>query len=69
MRRYVALPHPSAAWSENLTGWVGERPFLDVWEQDKAPQFTGLLDAHDVPLYRVQERAALGFDLTEESNV
>lgn len=61
MRRYVALPRSPVAWSENLTGWVGERPSLDVWEQDKTPQPIGLLDAHGTPIYVMPDTIRMGF--------
>jgi hypothetical protein len=58
--RYVSRPR---AWQDDYGGWQ-DRPTATVYEPDDAPQETGLLDALGNPLFRVVDRAPLGFDLT-----
>jgi hypothetical protein len=48
------------AWDSATTAWQ-ERPSATVWEQEKTPHATGLLDAAGVPLYRVPETVPMGF--------
>jgi len=65
--RYIAHRSAPRAWTDDAPVSVIARPTLTVHEADNAPIDTGLLDAHGVPLYRVRERAAVGFDLTDRS--
>ena len=57
MSRYVAIPN---AWASE-THVPDHRPSCEVFETDTTPVATGLLDADGTPLYRLQDRVALGF--------
>ncbi len=59
--RYVS--RRPRAWQDDCGGWQ-DRPTITVHEDDDEPQDTGLLDACGNPLFRVRDRAPLGFDLT-----
>ena len=47
-----------AYWDDE--DWYPDAPAVTVYEDDE-PQYTGLLDAHGEDLYRVKERAPIGF--------
>lgn len=60
--RYVPLAKAPASWrSEDYEVWV-ERPSVTVWQEEKAPVYTGLLDSAGTRLFRVEEPEPLGFD-------
>lgn len=60
MPRYIAL-RPRAGYDhDSMEAW-DDAHGITVFEPDDAPVETGLLDAQGNPLYRVQERAAIGF--------
>lgn len=67
LTRYIARRTPPRAWTDDSPWTTSQRPTLTVYEVDDAPTDTGLLDAHGTPLYRVRERATMGFDLTKRS--
>jgi hypothetical protein len=56
--RYVASTRPPRAddWD-----YPDEHRTMSVIEDEAAPQATGLLDANGVPIYRVADRAPMGF--------
>lgn len=58
--RYLALARPPRAWVSQTEVWA-ERPTMQVWVPDDAPVDTGLVTAEGVQLYRVTERAPVGF--------
>ena len=65
--RYIALAHPPRAWTDNYPGPTSaSRPTITVHEDDSSPEYTGLLDARGVELFRVRERVAMGFEITGE---
>lgn len=57
--KYVSLPTPPRSWSADWE--VQPRPTCDVWETDRTPQPTGLLDAGGTPIYRTFEAISFGF--------
>ena len=60
----MAPRYVTKAWQdEGGAGW-GSRPTETVFEADCDPVNTGILDQHGTPLFRVDERGRLGFDLT-----
>jgi hypothetical protein len=67
VNRYIARRTPPRAWTDDSPWITSQRPTLTVHQVDDAPTDTGLLDADGVPLYRVRERVAMGFDLTKRS--
>jgi hypothetical protein len=52
-------PHSDAA-DENLDHWPYPAS-LDIYEADRRPVDTGLLDGHGTPIYRLPEQRRIGF--------
>ena len=63
MSRYRYVSRPRAWQNECGEGWQ-DRPSITIYEPDDEAQDTGLLDACGNPLFRVVDRAPIGFDLT-----
>lgn len=60
MTRYIAIKHRPKSWD----GWEDQPPIVQattIYEADDKPEETGLVDANGTPLYRVKERAKLGY--------
>lgn len=58
--RYISIPCPKAYGDDGSLYEV--EMSITVREQPIDPIYTGLLDAHGVPLFRVEDRAPIGFD-------
>lgn len=58
--KYISLRVPPKAWTSDHHA-LEERPSCTVWEVDKTPEPTGLLDSEGVPLYRQPETFKMGF--------
>lgn len=57
-QRYVSIHRSPQQWDSDY----GETPLtMTVIDDDVAPQKTGLLDSNGTPIYRVNERAPIGF--------
>lgn len=65
MMRYVTI----RAWQEQRGESWQERPSAMVYEREDGPIATGLYDQHGAPLYRVEERTPLGFDLSGKPRI
>ena len=57
------------AWRDEHAEGFQERPSLTVFERDVEPVRTGILDANGTPIYRVEDRAPLGFDMTSKPRI
>jgi hypothetical protein len=57
--RYIV--GPARSWRSEDGDFWQDRPTMTVFSEDDRPIATGLLDASGAPLFRVQERAPLGF--------
>lgn len=57
----IATPPSPRGWQSDGDAYFQERPTITAWEADPAPQPTGLLDMHGVPIYRQSERVPIGF--------
>lgn len=58
--RYIALPTPPKLLASNQEA-AQYRPTCEVFEADRTPHGTGLLDASGTPLYRIVDTVRLGF--------
>lgn len=58
---YVAIP-PRAGIDYDADGrWVDDRGTCTVFEDERQPVSTGLLNSSGVPIYRVPEAIRIGF--------
>ncbi len=57
---YIALATPPRAWVSN-THTPETLPTVTVHVENPAPRATGLVTAQGTPIYRVTERAPVGF--------
>lgn len=60
-QRYVPLARAPRAWQSEGGDYWAERPTIAVWETERAPVDTGLLDASGTRLYRVNDPEPIGF--------
>jgi hypothetical protein len=58
--RYVALSRPPRAWLLWDDTPV-QQPSCTVWEAEREPVDTGLVDPSGIRLYRVEDREPIGF--------
>lgn len=58
--RYFPMARAPRAWASEQNGWQ-ERPTITVFEPERGPRDTGLLDANGVKLYASEEREPIGF--------
>ncbi len=58
---YSAIPSKAAYWDDSVGAYVYAPASVQVFEADKSPICTGLLDAQGTPLYRIPETVKLGF--------
>lgn len=58
--RYAAMP--ATAWDAHGEWFrMGSRPTETVYEADRTPRPTGLVDQHGTPIYRLRETVPMGF--------
>lgn len=58
--RYVAMARPPRAWV-SAHEVPEDRPSCTVWEADREPLDTGLLDELGVRIFRVDDKPPIGF--------
>jgi hypothetical protein len=63
IRRYVTLWSPVGEW----TGEPQGSATMDVFERDRSPRPTGLVDAKGRELFAVDERGPVGFLRLDEA--
>ncbi len=64
MSRYAALNrprHPRSDAFDDGVWWDDSCGSIDVYEADRRPVDTGLLDHHGTPIYRLPEPRRIGF--------
>lgn len=63
MPRYVAIARPRG-WDDTDHEGVAAQDYMrnsTVWEAERKPEPTGLLDASGTPLYRMPDAKRIGF--------
>jgi hypothetical protein len=58
MKQYRPI---AGTWDSDMEGMIHMPDSCEVHETDKAPQFTGLLDASGTRLYRIPPSVKFGF--------
>lgn len=62
-RRYVTLWSPVGEWTSEPQGSAT----MEVFEQDRSPRQTGLLDKHGHEIFAVDDRQPVGFLRLDEA--